>query len=238
MKIYISGDTHGIQDAGKLARIRKDDISEDDYIIICGDCGVLWHEDFTKEFVEFFESLKATVLFIDGNHENYDMLNALPVVEILGGKAHKVSERIYHLLRGEIFTIGGRTFLAFGGADSHDKVFRIPHKSWWKEERITEQNTLDATNNLQKYGNKVDYVLTHSPSPKFKEKIIDELVQCGEEIPYYLRDKLLKNTPSEWQIDKLEKIVEYRAWFSGHLHADIHIGKNYSLYDDVLTIKL
>lgn len=237
MKVFISGDTHGIQDAGKLARIRKEDISEDDYIIICGDCGVLWHKDLTKEHIEFFEGLKATVLFVDGNHENYDMLNELPIVDILGGRAHKVSDKIYHLLRGEIFTIGKRTFLAFGGADSHDKEFRVPHQSWWSDERITESDTFNALNNLQKYDNKVDYVITHTPSPRFKEKLKKELVQCGEEIPYYLRDKLLKNTPSEWEIDKLEKQVKCRAWFSGHLHADMHIDKYYSLYDDILTIK-
>ncbi len=237
MKVFVSGDTHGIRDANKLARIKKEDISEDDYIIICGDCGVLWHEELMKEHIEFFEDLKAMVLFVDGNHENYDMLDNMPVVEILGGKAHKISDRIYHLLRGEIFTIGGRTFLAFGGADSHDKVFRIPHKTWWAAERITKQNTFNALSNLQKYGNKVDYVISHLPSSKFKQKIIDALVQCGEEIPYYLRDKLLNNTPSELEIDKLEKQVKYRAWFSGHLHTDTHIGNNYSLYDDVLTIK-
>ena len=39
MTIYISGDTHGIWDVNKLKELNA---TKDDYIIVCGDCGVLW----------------------------------------------------------------------------------------------------------------------------------------------------------------------------------------------------
>lgn len=39
MTIYISGDTHGIWDVNKIQELNA---TKDDYIIICGDCGVLW----------------------------------------------------------------------------------------------------------------------------------------------------------------------------------------------------
>lgn len=111
MTIYISGDTHGIWDVNKLKELNA---TKDDYIIICGDCGVLWDKKSAPKVIELYESFGATVLFVDGNHENFDMLKALPIVEILGGRAHKVSDRIYHLMRGEVFDIGGKKILALG----------------------------------------------------------------------------------------------------------------------------
>ena len=46
-----------------------------------------------------------------------------------GGKVHKISNHIYHLQRGEIFFLYGKSFLALGGADSHDKSFRKENES-------------------------------------------------------------------------------------------------------------
>ena len=234
MTIYISGDTHGIWDVNKLKELNA---TKDDYIIICGDCGVLWDKKSAPKMIELYESFDATVLFVDGNHENFDMLKALPIVEILGGRAHKVSDRIYHLMRGEVFDIGGKKILALGGAESHDKEWRLEHKTWWKDEEICEADIHNAMFNLSKCDNKVDIVLTHIPPSRFKKRIIEELTQCGEDVPCYLEPKL-KNTQSEELLKQIENVVEFKYWFSGHLHTDTHIGKYYSLYDDVVPIKL
>lgn len=235
-KIFITGDTHGINDAGKLVTCSvKNNLTYDDYIIVCGDCGVLWNKKLTKEFVDFYKSLHTNILFVDGNHENYDMLNALPVTEWNGGKVHKVSEHIIHLMRGQIFILDGKKFLCLGGADSHDKLSRIEHLSWWKQERITSTDIAEAKRNLSRYENAVDYVITHTPPYDFQNKIITELTQCGEDIPFYLRDKLA-HTSSADRLEEISSLVKYTAWFSGHLHMDTKIGNYYSLYNRIVKI--
>ena len=234
MTLYISGDTHGIWDAGKLKELNA---TENDSIIICGDCGVLWDRKSAPKMIEFFESFNATVLFIDGNHENFDMLKALPISEYLGGRVHKVSDKIYHLMRGEVFEIGGKKVLALGGAESHDREYRKEHKTWWRDEAICDANIRNAMFNLSKCDNKVDIVLTHIPPSKFKRLIIKEFTQCGEDVPVYLQPKL-EGTYSEELLKQVENVVKFKYWFSGHLHTDTHIGKYYSLYDYVVPIKI
>ena len=101
------------------------------------------------------------MLFLDGNHENFDLLNQYPVVDYLGGKAHKISENIYHLMRGEIFTIDGNKYFCMGGAESTDKEGRQEHISWWKEEIPSYAEMKHGMDNLEKHNWEVDYILTH-----------------------------------------------------------------------------
>lgn len=236
-RIYICGDTHGEHDLGKLQRLcAREQLTYEDYIIICGDCGILWNEEIDPETRRAFERLKTNILFVDGNHENHAALNALPVLSWNGGNVHRISEHIVHLMRGQVFSLEGFTFFCLGGGDSHDASFRIPNISWWKEERITEKDIITATENLQKVNFKVDYVISHIPPNCFIDKIIEELTMCGEEIPYYLRDKLVR-TPSGDMLERIAHKIKFKLWFSGHLHHDTKIGNYYSLYNRIVRIR-
>lgn len=77
--IFVTGDTHG-----DYNRFRTDIFPEQksmtkaDYVIICGDFG-LWSESKEqKHKLDWLEDKPFTTLFVDGNHENYDLLNAYP----------------------------------------------------------------------------------------------------------------------------------------------------------------
>jgi metallophosphoesterase superfamily enzyme len=64
-------------------------MTKSDYVIIAGDFGVIW--DNSKEqdyFLKWLDNKKFTTLFIDGNHENFDLLNEYPITEWNGGKVH------------------------------------------------------------------------------------------------------------------------------------------------------
>lgn len=89
--------------------------------------GVVWDKESLPEYTQHFENIGCNVLFIDGNHENFDMLNEYPVEYWNGGKIHKISEHTYHLLRGQVFDICGKKFLTIGGADSSDREYREEH---------------------------------------------------------------------------------------------------------------
>lgn len=131
--IYITGDTHIPVDIGKLSTKNfpeQKEMTKNDYVIICGDFGGVWDgSNEEKYWIKWLKNKNFTTLFIDGNHENFEKLYNLPIVEFSGGIVHKVEEGIYHLMRGEIYTIDNKNLFVFGGASSHDKEFRTPEKT-------------------------------------------------------------------------------------------------------------
>lgn len=235
-RIFVCGDTHGVLDIKKLEYLKnKYQLSFNDYLIICGDGGIVWSKDTLQDYIAYFEKIGCFILYIDGNHENFDMLNEYPVEVWNGGKIHKISEHIYHLLRGQVFEILGKRFLTLGGADSSDKECRTEHISWWSDERITYDDINEAKQNLGKVDYKVDYVITHTPSTKTLDNFIKILTQCGESIPFYLREKVL-STYSADILNFIDEKVKYKQWFCGHLHIDEKINKVQLLYNDVVEI--
>ena len=159
--IYITGDTHGNIDFGKLKKyFSKIYTTYDDYLIILGDAGIVWSEH--EHYINEYGGLGLTVLFIDGNHENFELLEKFPVVMYKDARCHRLRENIYHIIRGEIININGLSFFCMGGATSIDKIYRVDKVSWWEEENIGNKDILNALNNLERVNYKVDYVLSHS----------------------------------------------------------------------------
>lgn len=236
--IYITGDCHGnFKRFTKKERLRsKYQPTAGDYVIVLGDFGLVWIDD--KEFeynCEWLSKLPFTILFIDGNHDNHDMLGSYPIEEWHGGKVHHiVKDKIIHLMRGQIFTIENYSFFVMGGGQSHDveggvldrsdtdfkqkKAFarknnlnyRIVGESWWSQELPSEREYAEGLRNLAKADFKVDFILSHS-LPKAQQEI---LIAQGE-----LQRKLEVNALTEY-FDYLHTKVDYMLWFSGHVHKD------------------
>ncbi len=122
--IYITGDTHGDFTRFSAKRLRRTgmELTKEDYIIICGDFGLCWAKDKTFEYhCKNFAEKPYTILWVQGNHENYDMIGEYPLEEWHGGKArHIIRDKVILLERGQVFEIDGKTFFTFGGASSHD----------------------------------------------------------------------------------------------------------------------
>ena len=117
--IYITGDTHGEFDKLYFLENSMDDhkIKQENYLIICGDFGGI-RTGTEEELYELKREIcfPFKVLFVSGNHENYDALEKFPVAEWHGGKVQCISENIIHLMRGQIYEIQGKKFFTFGGA--------------------------------------------------------------------------------------------------------------------------
>ena len=205
--IYITGDTHGDIDFQKLKNYFDNKyITEKDFLIILGDAGIVWSE---KEcFIWDYALLGLTVLFIDGNHENFELLDQFPVVEFKGAKCHRLYKNIFHILRGEIININGLSFFAMGGATSIDKVMRTNRISWWEEENISNKDILNGLNNLEKVNYQVDYVLSHC-APSF---IVRKMFG-------YRTDR---NT---CVLEQLKSQIHYKHWYFGHYHENAKMGK-------------
>jgi len=235
-RIFVCGDTHGTRDFNKLKELSiAKKLTFDDYIIICGDCGIVWSKEFLPQHLRAYKSLYTNILFVDGNHENYDMLNSYPVSEWNGGKVHKISENIYHLMRGQVFNIENKLFFTLGGADSHDKESRIKNVSWWPEERINFDDLAESITNLKKCNKTVDYVISHLPPNSLVNEIKATYKISGEQIPSYIENKLLKFGSYE-KIEFIEKNIHFKRWFCGHLHFDFSISKYFCLYENIYQI--
>lgn len=236
-RIFICGDTHGTRDVKKIVNLCKNkQLSYDDYIIICGDAGIVWGEELTTEHIKFYENLSTNILFIDGNHEDFNKLKDFPLEKWNGGWINRISEHIRFLKRGQVFNIDGNTFLAMGGADSHDKGFREENVSWWSDETISLLDIATAVENLRKTNFKVDYILSHTPCNIFAQEIVSTFTQCGEQFPPYLEWKLNCNESGKL-LDEIAKQTNFKQWFCGHWHIDEVVDKYTVLYNRIYEIK-
>ena len=244
--IYVTGDTHR-----NFSRFSPDRFPEmramtkADAVIICGDCGVLWYGGRRDEIqLALLEDLPFTIAFVDGNHENFTVLSKYPIEEWNGGKVQFLRPHVIHLMRGQVFTLEGRTFFTMGGASSHDvgdgildpaadgyherllrlliegkRQYRILGQSWWPEELPSEEEYSEARRNLDVHGWAVDYIITHSPPTGLAERFDrprDELTDFLEEI----RQK-----------------ASYRRWMFGHCHGDQAIDeKHLLLWEQIVRV--
>ena len=128
--IYITGDTHSdFRRFQKSIFPEQKEMTKEDYCIIAGDFGGVWHEVDDKDQrkaedyrLNELSNRSFTTLFVPGNHENYARLmsDEFPLKKWNGGMVKEIRPSILMLMRGEMYEIDGAKFFAFGGASSHD----------------------------------------------------------------------------------------------------------------------
>lgn len=211
--ILITGDIHGSIDIDKLdpeVNPELGELTKDDYVIIVGDFGLVWDNGENDLYWRnWLENMPYSVLFLDGNHENFDLLNELPEERWNGGRVHRLSDHILHLMRGQLFDIDGHTFFTFGGADSHDKDYRTEGQDWWPQELPNDEELAEARQTLTDCGFKVDYILTHCAPTSVQRELI--LVKNDDS---YSRNRLTEF------LEGVKERTRYKHWFCGHYHID------------------
>lgn len=229
MAIYITGDTHGEIDIHKLSSCNfpSAGLTKSDYVIIAGDFGLIWkgEPDATERYwLDWLDSKPWTTLFIDGNHENHARLSMYGVEVWNGGKVHRISESVIHLMRGQVFTLDGKTFFTMGGAASVDKALRTPYVSWWPEEIPSSRELGEAFDNLEAHNWKVDYVITHCPPAK----ALLQIPLLSHQIDGF----------GNW-LQGMADALDFKQWFFGHMHEDIRLegGRFEGLYNDIYDLQ-
>ena len=223
--IYITGDTHGEIDIGKLSSKnfpQGNSLTKDDYVVILGDFGFIWknESDKTEEYwMKWFKNKPWTTLFIDGNHENFNLLNSYQVESWNGGHVHKIRHNLIHLMRGEIYTIEGKTFFTFGGGYSIDQPLRKENVSWWPQEMPSKQEYENGLTHLEEVNNQVDYILTHTAP--------DETVYFLSTIKQYrIKGDVYQEFPLTTYLNDIQKKTSYTHWYFGHFHVDRELWRN------------
>lgn len=222
--LYITGDTHGEFDEF-MNRLAKYNLTPSDTVIVCGDFGFVWGDPYHNAMLKELSKQNFTICFVDGNHENFEILYMHPEEDWHGGRIHRVERNVIHLMRGQIFEIEGKTFFTFGGAYSRDKYMRRKNISWWEQELPTNEEYKTAANNLEAAGYRVDYVLTH---------------QIPNRIIYALN---FAPDPHDCELTGFfdwlySESLTFDKWFAGHWHIDrsFNDGRFNILYDEVVVI--
>jgi len=120
-----------------------------------------------------------------------------------------------------VYTIEGKTFLAFGGVASIDKASRQNRRSWWAEEIPTRANVDRGVRSLKTLGGKVDYVITHTAPREVVDTVIGKpliLGAAGRE-----QDEARFDDPTVAFLMEFRDHVDLgtlKEWFFGHFHTE------------------
>lgn len=112
-----------------------------DVIVHLGDYAYTFDAEFVHKVEKALARTGLPLLFVDGNHENFDLLYQQPIG---GNGLRQISAHVAHLPRGFRWEWGAVRFLAMGGAYSVDRPYRVPGGSWWPEETITSRQVYEA----------------------------------------------------------------------------------------------
>jgi len=226
--IYLTGDIHGHHSINKLASSRWPEgktLTKNDYLIILGDFGLLWKEEPDANelyWTEWLSDKPWTTLVVPGNHENWDRIYNLPIIEKFGAPIRKYNDSILFMKRGEIYNINNKLFFNMGGAFSIDRDDRILNKSWWKEEIPTIKEFEHGFKKLDEVGNQVDYILGHTTS----NYAIDRMFT-----PHWKAEDLTAN-----YFDVIEDKVTFKRFYFGHWHKDIDDKTHRCLYHNIIQL--
>ena len=214
--IYVTGDTHGDQ-MRFLDGHWDAALTTNDTLIICGDFGFVFADDYSeKRFLDDLEKRSYSICFVDGNHENFPSIFSYPEETWNGGKVHHIRENIYHLMRGQVFTIENKTIFTMGGAYSIDRYCRRLNESYWEEELPTGDDYKEANMNLEKHHFRVDYILTHTAPDSI-------IYQMGYHPATFGADAELTGF-LEW----VKRKATFQHWYFGHWHLDENVAEKFT----------
>ncbi len=144
------------------------------------------------------------------------------------------------------FELERKKFFTFGGASSHDidggilepddpdfkkkkkqldrgwQPYRINHVSWWKQELPSEAEMEEGRRNLTKYGNQVDYIVTHC---------------CSSSTQVLLGGGMYQSDLLTDYLEEIRPTVSFRKWFFGHYHDNQNVSaEEILIYEQVIRI--
>ena len=108
--IYVTGDKHkiGINELSDQNFPEGRNLTRTDYVVITGDFGLLWNnppDENELKWLEWLSNKSWTTLVVDGNHENFDLMDNLDETSMFGNPVGIICPNVYHLKRGYVLLL-------------------------------------------------------------------------------------------------------------------------------------
>jgi Calcineurin-like phosphoesterase len=141
-RILVAGDWHGDLDWARSVIWRLPQLLAGEptrLILHLGDFGI-WPgaggERYLSGLAAVLAGAGASIGFVDGNHEDFDQLDAMTAAAGPGVPV-AIRPNIMYLPRGYRWRWHGQSWLACGGGVSLDRSARTQGADWWPQEEIT-----------------------------------------------------------------------------------------------------
>ena len=220
--ICVTGDLHGDISRFKSPVLKK--LRRGDALIITGDFGCIW--DGGKKEKRILKKLgkkKYNVLFVEGVHENFDLLEEYPIEQWCGGKTRLISGNLRQLMRGQYYTIAQKNVFTFGGGQSEENnsYLEPDEEQKWLKELPTDEELAEGLANLAEHDNTADLIISYEPPAKMIE-FIDIGTTSRNHINTYL--------------DKVLDTAKFKMWYFGKRHINKLIPPRYRCIFDAIEV--
>jgi len=250
MTHYTIGDIHGeINYLTNKNFPEQKELTKDNILFFLGDFGLYWYypqvsELYKKDYNKRKElaTKKFTSFIIPGNHENYDLINELPIIEKWGGKVF-VDEYdgnfLYIACRGEIYLIDGKTIFTFSGALSSDIEDRnnIDELNTYKKVKKYRYGQLVGVINKKVKIGSISHWKSELPTEEEYNYGLENLSKLNYNVDYIFShtcpnsiiEEFIHQTefnfkkfecPVSLYFDEVNEKVFFKKWFFGHLHTN------------------
>lgn len=183
-----------------------------------GDFGYWPHvargQDFLQWASTYAESRGMTLYWLDGNHENHEMLALEP--RSFDGTVRFGNNLIY-LPRGTRLSWGQLNAVVIGGAPSIDREYRVEGQSWWSGEELS---VAEAEAIIE--DGPTDLVFAHD---------------CPAQTPLVLQfapDDFPAGFGHRKMLSEIADQIRPSIWFHGHYHqrhsAEVNMTPDYKLF--------
>ncbi|HEX6682975.1 MAG TPA: metallophosphoesterase, partial [Candidatus Limnocylindrales bacterium] len=177
-----------------------------DVIVQLGDFAYTLAPKFMRTVEKTLADADIPLLFVDGNHEAFDLLLRYRIHD---NGLRKLTDHVWHLPRGFRWQWGGLDWVALGGAHSVDRQWREPGISWWREETITPQQEKRAIER-----GLVDVLIAHDCPTGVVVPGVDDR---SEPAPFPELELLLAGAHRD-VLRRVVDAVQPRAIWHGHYH--------------------
>ncbi len=258
--LYLTGDTHG-ENLGRFSYARNPflrTLTSEDVVAVLGDTALMWPgcERETSYTMRELSRKPFAIVFVLGNHDNYDWAETLPVVNAFGGRMRQMVvdgttyENRYVVDSWTVADLCGRHCLLCAHAKSHDidhlyqpddkrgmaaarrrgEWFRVAHRTWWPQE------ALDVS--------RIEPFVQEHEEEHFDAILTHDCPGCFFRVAPHAGDALrLEPTEQEGYFDSWVRELDYDVWAHGHMHHETlryeESGKtHWCLYHDICPIDL
>ncbi len=229
--IYITGDKHG--DFREILYFcYKNKTTLDDIMIVLGDAGINYYAD-EKDYILKNSLLQYPITFfcIHGNHEERpENIKTYKTKKFHDGIVYYEDDypNILFAKDGEVYNFNNHKVLVIGGAYSVDKYFRLENGyNWYESEQPNEKTKEIVISKLRRMNNKVDIILSHTCPYKYlpREMFLEGINQSTVD------------NSTEYFLDRIEEVADYKLWYCGHYHTDKKIDKMIFMFYNIEEFK-